>query len=416
VTTRKISYLLFLIILIDAICSGLFIPIITQVVSTGELLNKASAQLTSNIHNTVFATSFIIMLSPAYIFAAPVISGSTDHVGRKKILSACLLSSCLGYTFCFVGIQLQSLIFVIIGTVLTSLGSCSLPVILASMSDIAYGKMRYYCFGLVALAMALVIFAGQFAGYIISLNKYDSITNSLVVLVTIFFAVLNVGLAWFFLPETYKPSRKANPNEIKNIPHSLLRIATRKKTRNLLLIFFLFQLAWGLYFQDVYSYVSSVFEFDGDKSSLLLTSISLSVVVSIVLIYPLLIRFFKLKNAMLFALILMALGLIGNNIVVMPALVWIFANILAVGAGLMLPLLWSLISESVGPKNQGFIMGVVGPLWALAWAFAGIVIAPLAKLYVASSLLISMFIIVLMVIAIVIGRFRKEPSCAQMTS
>src|SRR5690606_16270254 len=90
--TRLVFFLLFIILLVDYFCYGLVVPIVT------EKLNMKTGE------NAILGSGLVIMLSPTYLVALPILCAIANLRGRKKVLATCFGLSVAGYLIFVCGI------------------------------------------------------------------------------------------------------------------------------------------------------------------------------------------------------------------------------------------------------------------------------------------------------------------------
>ena len=317
---------------------------------------------------------------------APLIGALSDQFGRKPVIIICVIGSVIGLSLfaLTISINWQSilpstfigvpLVFLFLARVIDGISGGTAATATAILADISTPENRAKTFGLIGVAFGLGFLLGPGLGT--SLAKF-SIT--LPVWVATGFAILNLILVTWFLPETHPISKRSKlPRKRELNPITQLKIVFQNRSlRPLCFAFFLFFMAFNGFTAILVLYLKQAFDWTPELASL--TFVVVGVVAMIVqggLIGPLVNRFGELK------LTLAGIGFVMVGCLLLPsanmdnAIPTVFSAvaILALGTGLVTPCLRALVSKRLNTNNQGAILGSLQGLQSLG-TFIGAAIA-----------------------------------------
>ena len=236
---------------------------------------------------------------------APLIGALSDRFGRKPVIIICVIGSVIGLSLfaltisinwqsilpsAFIGVPL---VFLFLARVIDGISGGTAATATAILADISTPENRAKTFGLIGVAFGLGFLLGPGLGT--SLAKF-SIT--LPVWVATGFAILNLILVTWFLPETHPISKRSKlPRKRELNPITQLKIVFQNRSlRPLCFAFFLFFMAFNGFTAILVLYLKQAFDWSPELASL--TFVVVGVVAMIVqggLIGPLVNRFGELK-------------------------------------------------------------------------------------------------------------------------
>lgn len=178
-------------VFLDALGYGLLIPVLPGIVRRFGTDPAFVSQ--------VFGW-FIASFAVVQFLAAPLLGSLSDRYGRRPVLLASLLGAAVDYLLMAFAPTLPLLF---LGRVISGATSASIAVAHAYVADISDDKSRSGNFGLVAAALGVGIVAGPGLG-----GALAQIGAKTPFLVAAGLNLLNLGAAWFLLPESLTTERR----------------------------------------------------------------------------------------------------------------------------------------------------------------------------------------------------------------
>ena len=200
---------------------------------------------------------------------APLIGALSDRFGRKPVIIICVIGSVIGLSLfaltisinwqsilpsAFIGVPL---VFLFLARVIDGISGGTAATATAILADISTPENRAKTFGLIGVAFGLGFLLGPGLGT--SLAKF-SIT--LPVWVATGFAILNLILVTWFLPETHPISKRSKlPRKRELNPVTQLKIVFQNRSlRPLCFAFFLFFMAFNGFTAILVLYLKQAFD------------------------------------------------------------------------------------------------------------------------------------------------------------
>ena len=360
----------------------------------------------------------LALLSTSYALAqfsvSPLIGALSDRYGRKPILKICVTGSVIALLLFGITLSLNwsailpswsvslPLILLFIARIIDGLSGGTATTATAVLADISTPENRAKTFGLIGLAFGLGFAIGPPLG-----GKLAEINPTLTILPATIFALINLALVTWILPETLpKKSRTLLPKKRNLNPFSqLANLFSNPLVRKPCLGFFLVFMAFNGATTVLVLYLKKSFEWSSSLSGWVFALVGLiAMIVQGGLIGPLVQRFGELKLTItgLGFLIIGCLNIaIANKENSIP-IVFLGCSFLAIGTGLVTPCLRSLISRRIKDSNQGTVLGGLQGLQSLGTCIGG-VLAGIAFDFDERSPFIGAGLILLIVILLLAG-------------
>jgi DHA1 family tetracycline resistance protein-like MFS transporter len=299
------------------------------------------------------------------VIFSPVMGRLSDKYGRRPVLLLSILGTSLG--FLILGLA-NTLLLLFIGRIIDGISGGNISTAQAYIADITTRENRAKGMGMIGAAFGLGFIFGPAIGGILSRWGIG---------VPFFFAaglaLANAILLYFTLPETVTKDHPARVSAARGRGWSnLVKAFSQPRLGFVLTIYFLFIVAFSIMTTSFSLYTMFRFGYDAQHNGWLFAYVGvIAVVIQGGLIGKLVKRFGELPlvivGALFFAGSLFAVPFVGPQQGGLIALL-IGGGIFSLGNSLSAPALTSLASKSVGPAEQGSVLGVTQSVASLARA------------------------------------------------
>jgi DHA1 family tetracycline resistance protein-like MFS transporter len=322
------------------------------------------------------------LLAGSYALAqfafTPLIGALSDRFGRKPVITLCVAGTVVGLGLFALTLSLPwqrlwpaaaasglPLALLFAARLIDGVSGGTAATAGAVLADITPVEQRARAFGLIGVAFGLSFILGPALGSLLS-----GVSVRLPLALGVAFAVVNLGMVIWLLPETHPPAaRKPMPKAGDLQPwRQLLRVLRHPQVGRLCTAFFLFFFAFSgftgllvLYFKQMFGWGPRL------ASAAFLVVGVVAMVVQGGLIGPLVRRFGEWRLSMAglgFAIagcLLLPLTLRSTAI----PLAFVAVAALAVGTGLLTPCLRAMVSRRLGEGGQGAALGSLQGLQSL---------------------------------------------------
>jgi DHA1 family tetracycline resistance protein-like MFS transporter len=314
----------------------------------------------------------IASYSVMQLIFSPILGRLSDKYGRRPVLLLSIIGTGIG--FLFLGFA-NTLWMLFVGRILDGITGGNISTAQAYIADITTRENRAKGMGLIGAAFGLGFVFGPAIGGVLSRWGVE---------VPFIFAAglcfANALLLYFTLPETVTPDHPARVSAAGGRGWAQL-IESLKNPRLgfVFIIYFLFIVAFSIMTTTFSLFTMFRFGYDAQHTGYLFAYVGvLAVVVQGGLIGRLVKRFGELPlvivGALLFAGSLFAIPFVGPQAGGLVALL-IGGGLFSIGNSLSAPSLTGLASKSVGPADQGGVLGVTQSVASLARAVGPILTA-----------------------------------------
>jgi multidrug resistance protein len=351
---RSPLIVIFTTVFIDLVGFGIVIPVL-PFYAEGSIFNA-----TPRTVGILFASYSIMQL----IFS-PILGRLSDRYGRRPVLLLSIIGTGIG--FLMLGFA-KTLWMLFAGRILDGITGGNISTAQAYIADVTTKENRAKGMGLIGAAFGLGFILGPALGGILS---RWGIHVPFVFAAALCFA--NALLLYFTLPETVTAGHPArNPAAGGRGLGQLLQSFKQPRLAFVLAIYFLFIVAFSIMTTSFSLYTMFRFGYDAQHTGYLFAYVGLiAVVIQGGLIGRLVKRFGELPliifGAFCFAVSLFAVPFVGPAAGGLAALL-IGGGVFSMGNSLATPALTSLASKSVGPAQQGTVLGVTQSVASLARA------------------------------------------------
>jgi DHA1 family tetracycline resistance protein-like MFS transporter len=304
------------------------------------------------------------VFSVCQLAAAPVLGDLSDRYGRRPVLIFSLLGTVVSFVMLAVA---SSVAMLFAARIVDGLSGGNISTARAYVADVTEPKDRARAYGLIGAAFGLGFILGPALSGVLAGISYTAPIWAAAAL-----TLLATLMAWLWLPETVHRARAGTGNPFRYLPV----LWQRPPVRRVLVIDFVFWLAFGTFQTTFGLFVARRFGFDAARAGYFFAAFGIiGAVIQGGLIRPIVSR---LGDAPTFRMGLV-FGAIGLIAAAMAQSVTLFAAALvplAFGIGFGHPTMASLVSRVARGDEQGRVQGAasaveslgrtIGPVWGNA--------------------------------------------------
>lgn len=337
---------LFVTVFVDMVGYGIIVPLLPFYAK-----QYASGALVVGLLGSLYA---------AMQFACgPVLGGLSDRYGRRPVLLVCLLGASLAYLLLGLAASLAALVLAVI---LAGGASGTLATAQAYIADSTACEDRAKGLGLIGAAFGLGLMAGPTLGGLLSLYSLGTPAYAASGL-----AFVNVVFGYLALPESLPPRlRRSVPLMRLNPATQLAGVLRMINIRALLAAVLLLNLSFAGLVSNFPLFSNVRFGWGAAENAFFFAFVGVCAVVTQGGLIGRLQPRFGEERLLTGGLTLMALNLALMAVVPAGFLLYPVVGLLALGAGLAIPSVTSIISNRTPEDMQGRLMGGIQAILSLA--------------------------------------------------
>jgi DHA1 family tetracycline resistance protein-like MFS transporter len=312
--------------------------------------------------NSLGASAFVygLLLSAyslmSFVFT-PIIARLSDRYGRRGILLPALLVSGLSY----IVFGLANVLWLLfLGRMIAGTTAATVPVAQAYVADVTSEKQRLKYLGWTSAAGGLAFIVGQTVGGVLSGFFGYAFPSFLAAAL----AFTNLVSAFFLLREPVRPA--GDPEKSAFTLSELRNVLGKQRIAILFTVYFMFFMSFVFLQAVVPPWLQALFGFGSLQTSFLFAYIGIVSVLTQALVLPRLSK--KMRNTTLavYGIILLSAGLLALGTLPFLALLVLMGALVAVGFGILITTLSTLVSVNAPKEAQGGSLGIAQSLAALA--------------------------------------------------
>jgi len=289
--------------------------------------------------------------------SAPIMGRLSDKYGRRPFLIFSQMSTFL--SFVVLGLA-NSLPLIYLSRMIDGLLGSNYTIAQAYLADISTKKDRSKVFGISGMAFGFGFLVGPAIGGWLSQFGF-----SLPAFISAGISLITILTTYFFLPETVKKTRKKISLKIIDLK-SFEEYFTNPQTNTRLWQFFFYILAQVTWSSNFALYAQRQLNIQPQQIGFFMAYVGLiSIILRGGLLGKLIDRFGE-KRLEIIGGIFMFMAFLGVIFIRQPVLFALVGTFLAVGNGLLRPILTGTVSRSVSDDKQGALMGVLNSLGSIA--------------------------------------------------
>jgi MFS transporter, DHA1 family, tetracycline resistance protein len=351
---RSRAIVIFTTVFIDLIGFGIVIPVL-PFYAQGTIFNATPRTV------GILFTSYSVM----QLIFSPILGRLSDKHGRRPVLFLSIIGTGIG--FLILGFA-TTIWMLFAGRILDGITGGNISTAQAYIADITTAENRAKGMGLIGAAFGLGFVFGPAIGGILS--RWGIHVPFLFAACLCF---INAALLYFRLPETLtKEQQQKNQTVGERRSKQVIRSLKQPRLAFVLVIYFLFIVAFSIMTATFAFYTMFRFGYDAQHTGYLFAYVGvIAVIIQGGLIGRLVKRFGEMRlvifGAFCFAISLFAIPFVGPAAGGLAALL-VGGGVFSLGNSLATPALNSLASKSVGPDDQGIVLGVMQSVASLSRA------------------------------------------------
>jgi MFS family permease len=337
----------------------IFITVFVDLLGYGMVIPLLPFYVTRQSGGAAVAGALGSLYALMQLLSGPVLGALSDAYGRRPVLLVCLLGTACAYLL--LGLA-NSLTMIFVAVMVDGITGGNLTTAQAYIADVTAPEERARGLGLVGAAFGLGLMTGPALGGLLSL--YGLWAPAFVACAI---ALSNVLFGLFVLSESLPPERRtAAPTWPRlNSVAQLIGLFRLAPIRVLMVTLFTLNLAFAGLQTNFPLYSHARFGWDAVRNGIFFAYVGVcAVLIQGVLLGRLQPRFGEAR-LVVSGLALMAIGLAGLAVAPWDWTLYPIVGLVALGTGLSIPSLTSLISRRVAASEQGRVMGGTQALLSL---------------------------------------------------
>jgi predicted MFS family arabinose efflux permease len=367
---KKSIFALLLVVFIDAAGMGILFPILNSII-----MNPAEhfLPLSTSITTRHFYYSLVIgIFFIAWFFGATFISKASDGLGRKKALIICLLGVLGGYILTIIAIEIDSLLLLILGRVLSGLTAGSQSVSQAAIIDISRPEDKAKNLGLILTSFAIGMVLGPVIGGVFSDQTLSSYFNNALP----FYVILGITVLDLFLILVYFKDIETVRNKFKFNPLDLITqfglVVKDKRLLKLSIIFFLAQIAFNTVYVFIDVFLFTRYHFSTFNNSVVMLIFGASYALSCSVLVRYTSKILSHTQTIMLGLTIVLISLMFLVLIDSSFAAYFILIPFMAAFGLAYISMLTLFSNAVSEKDQGWVMGITVSLFTLGAAITSL--------------------------------------------
>lgn len=355
-SSRSILSSLFAVVFLDLVGIGIVIPVLASVLLDPS--HGLTVGMTESGRELLLGA--LTMVYPLMqFFAAPLLGALADRYGRRKLLIVSIAGTCMGYVLFALGIVTGQLWLLFVSRAIDGFTGGNISIAQAAIADISTPETKQKNFGLIGMAFGVGFVVGPFIGGVLS----DPGLVSWFSFETPFWAAALFSLASIWMILRYLPETLRTPihrpltwlTGIRNVVNAF-------KMPNLRVMFsvvLLQTLGFAFYVQFFQVVLLERFGLGQSQIGFYYAYVGLWIAFTQGVVTRIASKRLRPEQTLRFSLLLVACSfLIAISADTLPVLYLVAVPMMAIGQGLTMPSVSTLISNLAGADSQGEVLGI----------------------------------------------------------
>ncbi len=366
----------FLIIVIDVMSTNITAPVLAYAVQHPELQIFG---LHADAHQRHILFGWLKSAVPLCNVLGTLILGYySDQLGRRTILIACVIGTLLGLLGYLISFTLANFTILLIASMIIGFTSGSVAAAQAAMADISTTGEKANNISMIALALTLgFVVSSALGGVLADANVVSWFNKKTPLYVASLLSFISLLIAVFLLRETHDKKVRSTVNLWQSGVHfakTFYHIIFKSNICLILLVFFLFELGWGIYFNSISLTLVQSFAATQQMAGLFVSYVG--VIMSLGLFYGVrsLTHRYQVTVLLWPALLVGAIAMVIGFWIRAMWVQWLIAIPIALIVALAYSSLIAMASNKIDQSSQGALMSMTDALLSLAFTVDGYLI------------------------------------------
>jgi DHA1 family tetracycline resistance protein-like MFS transporter len=355
-STKKILSSLFAVVFLDLVGIGIVVPVLAS------LLLDPSHGLTAGFTDSEreLLLGALTMVYPLMqFFAAPFLGALADRYGRRKLLIVSVGGTFVGYILFAIGVLTGQLWLLFVSRAIDGFTGGNISIAQAAIADVSTPETKQKNFGLIGMAFGVGFVVGPFLGGVLSDPSFVSwFSFDTPFWAASLFSIASILMIWKFLPETLR-TPVIRPITWLTGVKNVIGAFKMKNLRVMFTVVLLHMLGFAFYMQFFQVVLLQRFGLGQSQIGFYYAYVGVWIALTQGIITRIVAKRFKPEQTLKISLLVIPLTFI---IAISTNQVWVLYAItvplMAIGQGLTMPSLSTIISNLAGKESQGEVMGI----------------------------------------------------------
>jgi predicted MFS family arabinose efflux permease len=381
---------LLLVLFIDGMGLSLVVPLLNSLMFDPHSSFFSGVSLSPAMHNFIYG-AIISLYMLCWFFGAAWLGDLSDHVGRKKSLTICLLGAGFSYLISAVAVIFHSLTLLLIGRMIAGLTSGSQPIAQAAIVDLSDDQDKARNIGFILMSASLGFMLGPLLGGLLSDNRivswFDfSIPFYFAALISFINLIL---LGWLFHENFVVIATNKISLRFSHAFDIFISAFKHEKIKKLSVVFFIYIFGWSSFYSFISLFLIKEYAFTPTQVSLFMAVMGVGFCIGTGVMVQYLVRRFSLASVFNSTLLLGAFFALLIATIHHAWVSWVFVAPLVCCVAIAYSVIVTIFSNQVDASKQGWVMGITGSIMALVWAVNGVIVGIIAAVNPTLPILIS---------------------------
>lgn len=322
------------------------------------------------------------------LFGSPYLGDLSDKLGRKRVILICLSGVMATNVLAAITIHNKALALFILIRLLSGFFSGCFAIAQAMMIDISTSENKARYISMVTLAGSSGFVIGPLITSLSTLPAFKVLFDyTAPFYIAGIVSLINCFFAYQFLPELPIAHKKEHVSLLKGLS-VIHEVFMDKRTQQLMGAYVLVFIGWGFYCMNLALLVQDVFHYSTSLTALLFAFTAISNILGIIVFQPIMLRTFTLKQCCIITTTALGVLLLVSANTRWVGMQWIVGIIVPGIQMIFYTAVMTLLSNSVGPEEQGKAMGGADAGFSFSFMLNSLAIGLLINIHILLPLIV----------------------------